>query len=98
METAETRKRGDYCHRCLEPAPPKVARCPKCGEPIHRAGKLRKVLAGIALLVILVVVAISIRMMQTSGAPSAAATEQQSGQAGKPDTTPPPEVKPALGQ
>ncbi|HUB80916.1 MAG TPA: hypothetical protein VMB03_19055 [Bryobacteraceae bacterium] len=92
----ETRKRGDYCHRCLEPAPPKGARCPKCGEPIHRAGRLRKLLAGIALIMVLAVVAISIRMMQTSGAPSAA-TGQPSDQT-KPDKAPAPEVKPALGQ
>jgi len=95
METTETRKRGDYCHRCLEPAPPKVARCPKCGEPIHRTGKLRKVLAGLALLVVLAVVALSIRLMQTSGTSSPAS--EQSGPAGK-DTAPPPQVKPALGQ
>ena len=98
MELTETRKRGDYCDRCLEPAPPKVARCPKCGEPIHRAGRLRKLLAGVALLVILAVVAISIRMMQTNGTPSAAATGQQSDQGAKADKTPSPEVKPALGQ
>jgi len=24
--------RGDVCHRCLQPLPPKVGRCPNCGE------------------------------------------------------------------
>jgi hypothetical protein len=95
METTETRNRADYCHRCLEPAPPKAARCPKSGEPIHRSGNIRKILSVFGLLIFLAVAALSIRPMQTSGAPSAAG---QSGQAGKPDTAPSPEVKPALGQ
>ena len=95
METSETRQRGDYCHRCLEPAPPKAARCPRCGEPIHRSSSIRKDLAVFGLLMFLAIAAVSIRLMQTSGAPSAAATEQQ--RPGAPDK-PPAEVKPALGQ
>ena len=72
METVETRKHGDYCHRCLEPTPPEG------GERIHRAGNIRKMLAAFGLLMFLAIAAPSIWLMQTSGAPLA-------DQAGKPD-------------
>lgn len=98
METAPAGKRGDYCDRCLEPAPPKAARCPRCGEPIHRSGNIRKILAFFGLFMFLVVAVVAFRMMQTAGPGSTAATEQQTQQRGGPDTPPPPEKKPALGQ
>jgi hypothetical protein len=98
METASAEKRGNYCHRCLEPVPEKVTRCPGCGEPIHQSGNIRKLLAIFGLFMFLVIAAVAIRMMQTSGAGSAPAVEQQTQRPGAPDTPPPPEKKPALGQ
>lgn len=96
MDLSETESRIDKCHRCLEPVPPKVARCPGCGEPIHKSANIRKFLAVLGIAMFLVVAAVAYRLMQTSGAPSAAADEVR--RPGAPDTPPPPEKKPALGQ
>jgi len=98
MDTPENQNRADKCHRCLEPVPPKVARCPRCGEPIHKSGGIRKLLAVFGLLMFLVVAAVAFRLLQTSGSPSAATGDQQAQRPGDPDKGPTQEVKPALGQ
>jgi hypothetical protein len=100
METASAGKRGDYCHRCLELAPPKAARCPalRPNRSINKSSNLRRILAFFGLFMFLVVAAAAFRMMQTAGPGSAAATEQQTQRPGGSDTPPPPEKQPALGQ
>jgi uncharacterized paraquat-inducible protein A len=92
MEEPQTQNRQDLCHRCLEPVPPKLSRCPRCGESIQRPGNIRKMLAIFGLLMFVVIAAVAFRLMQSSGAPAAANDDQQHKEA------PPPEKKPALGQ
>lgn len=96
MDMPETGSHANKCHRCLEAVPPKAARCPHCGEPVHKSHNIRKLLAVFGLLMFLVVAAVAFRLMQTSGAPSATNDEQS--RPGAPDKPPPPEKKPALGQ
>ena len=96
MDPSDTGSRVDKCHRCLEPVPANAARCPGCGEPIHKSANIRKFLAVLGVVMFLVVAAVAFRLMQTSGAPSAAADDAQ--RPGAPDTPPAPEKKPALGQ
>ncbi|HEX3742472.1 MAG TPA: hypothetical protein VHW09_01020 [Bryobacteraceae bacterium] len=98
MGTTDARKRGAYCHRCLEPAPPKATRCPLCGEPIHRPANIRKILAIFGLLVFVAIVAVSIRMIHSSPPPPDAAGEPDIVRPGAPDKPPADQVKPALGQ
>ena len=99
MEETQTQKRADVCQRCLEPVPPKAARCPRCGEPIHRPANIRLILGVFGLVMFLAVVLLAIRLMQTSGARPAPpdGTDQQQ-TPGRPQTPPPPPRKPALGQ
>ena len=96
MDTSETGSLVDKCHRCLEPVPAKASRCPGCGEPIHKSGSVRKLLAVLGIVMFLVIAAVAFRLMQTSGAPSAGDDLAQ--RPGAPDTPPPPEKKAALGQ
>jgi uncharacterized paraquat-inducible protein A len=98
MDESQTRNRVDVCHRCLEPVPPKAARCPRCGEPIHKSSNIRRILAVFGLLMFLVVAAVAFRLMQTSGARPSTDADQQQQRPGDPDKPPPPEKKPALGQ
>jgi uncharacterized paraquat-inducible protein A len=88
----------EICHRCLEPVPAKLSRCPNCGERVHQAGRVRKSLAIFGLAMFLLIAAVAYRMMQTSGAPSVDDNSSAPHRAGDPDTPPPPPPKPALGQ
>ena len=90
--------RADVCHRCLEPVPPKAARCPRCGEPLRKSVSIRLMLGLFGLLMFVVIVAFAVRLMQTSGAPPAPADDNQQQVPGAPDKPPPPQKKPALGQ
>ena len=66
MEPAKANTNADVCHRCLEPVPPKVMRCPKCGEPVRRASNLRKMMAVFALLMFVCVVVLAVKLMQSA--------------------------------
>jgi uncharacterized paraquat-inducible protein A len=90
MDEPQSRIRADVCHRCLEPVPPKAARCPRCGEPIHKPANFRKILAVFGLLMFVVVAVVAFRLMQTSSPPSTDAQQQKDAS--------PPEKKPVLGQ
>jgi uncharacterized paraquat-inducible protein A len=86
MDT-QTSDTGDLCHRCLVPVPRDSARCPRCGETVHKAGSYRKAIAVFGLLMFLIIAAVAFRMMQTGGGLSSA-----------PKDNTPVEQKPALGQ
>ena len=98
MEETQTQKRADVCQRCLEPVPPKAARCPRCGEPIHKSSHIRVILGVFGLVMFLAVVLVAFRLLQTSSGHPGGNEEQQQQDGSRPTTPPPPEKKPALGQ
>jgi uncharacterized paraquat-inducible protein A len=86
MSESATEKRGEVCHRCLQPVPSKATRCPNCGDPLRKGVNIRTVLGIFGLVIFLAVAVIGFRMMQNgSGNSGSTQTEQ-------------PEKKPALGQ
>jgi len=85
MSESVTEKRGEVCHRCLQPVPSKAARCPNCGDPLRKGANIRTVLGIFGLVIFLAVAFIGFRMMQNGSDNSSTQTAQ-------------PEKKPALGQ
>jgi len=96
MDETKTQNPGEVCHRCLQPVPPAASRCPHCGDPVHKSSHIRTILGVLGLLMFLAAVVVAVRLMQTSG--PRPATDDDQHVAGQPDTPPPPEKKPALGQ
>ena len=69
---------------------------PAVREPVHRSYDIRRILTVFGLLMFLAIAAVAYRTMQIGGAPSAAATDEQTERPGARDKAPPPEKKPAL--
>lgn len=97
MDQPQTKIDADICHRCLQPVPPKAARCPRCGEPLHRSSNVRVVLGVLGLVLFLAIALVAFRLMHSAGKRPLSDDEQQT--TGDQSHTPPPaEKQPALGQ
>ncbi len=48
--------KDNHCPRCLQPVPPKAARCPGCGQPIQTSSRVLRLIIGFAGLIALIFV------------------------------------------
>ena len=99
--------RADMCSRCLQPVPPKAARCPQCRQPVHRLRLLPWVAGAAGLLAL--VFALLVAFHVVGGRPPAPVAEGASQvhaleqappveEDSKPGPPPKPEKRPPLNE
>ena len=57
-------RRGEICHRCLQPVPASAAQCPNCGERLQRVRYIPFLLGIGGLLALMFVVALMIKVVR----------------------------------
>ena len=91
MDQPVSQESRDICHRCLQPVPPKAARCPHCGDRLQRTRYVPFLLGIGGLLALVFVVFIMIKVIRDTDIENSPSPDQQ-------HSTPRPDKKPPLNQ